>query len=98
MINSLRTELHITRPSLLETGLGSIAWNLNRKRTRLQFFEVGKSYATSGVGNYSENLHLCLYVTGPLREDSWKGKGAPSDFYYLKSLCERIFQIVGLEM
>src|SRR5258708_1322451 len=98
MINSLSAELNIMRPSLLETGLESIAWNLNRKSTRLQFFEFGKSYATSGVGNYSENLHLCLYVTGPLREDSWKGKGAPSDFYYLKSLCERIFQIVGLEM
>ncbi|HWK02924.1 MAG TPA: phenylalanine--tRNA ligase subunit beta [Puia sp.] len=97
MINSLSAELNIMRPSLLETGLESIAWNLNRKSTRLQFFEFGKSYATSGVGNYSERLHLCLYVTGALREDSWKGKGAPSDFYYLKSLCERIFQTIGLE-
>jgi len=96
MINSLSAELNIMRPSLLETGLESIAWNLNRKSTRLQFFEFGKSYATSGVGHYKENQHLCLYVTGALREDSWKGKGAPSDFYYLKSLCERVFRTIGL--
>ena len=98
MINSLSTELNIMRPSLLETGLESIAWNLNRKSTRLQFFEFGKSYATSGIGNYSEQLHLCLYVTGALREDSWKGKGAPADFYYLKSLCERVFRTLGLTL
>jgi phenylalanyl-tRNA synthetase beta chain len=97
MINNLSAELNIMRPSLLETGLESIAFNLNRKNTHLQFFEFGKSYATSGVGNYTEALHLCLYVTGSLREDAWKAKGAPSDFYYLKGLCERIFRIVGLE-
>jgi phenylalanyl-tRNA synthetase beta chain len=94
MINSLSAELNIMRPSLLETGLESIAYNLNRKNNQLQFFEFGKSYATSEVGNYTETTHLCLYVTGPLRDDSWKGKGAPTDFYYLKSLCERIFRIL----
>jgi phenylalanyl-tRNA synthetase beta chain len=72
MINSLSAELNIMRPSLLETGLESIAYNLNRKNNQLQFFEFGKSYATSEVGNYTETTHLCLYVTGPLRDDSWK--------------------------
>ncbi|HTI12282.1 MAG TPA: phenylalanine--tRNA ligase subunit beta [Puia sp.] len=97
MINNLSAELNIMRPSLLETGLESIAFNLNRKNTNLQFFEFGKSYATSGVGNYTEAMHLCLFITGSLREDAWKTKGAPSDFYYVKGLCERIFRIVGLE-
>jgi phenylalanyl-tRNA synthetase beta chain len=98
MINNLSAELNILRPSLLETGLESVAFNLNRKNADLQFFEFGKSYSTGGVGNYRESLHLCLYVTGQLRADSWKGKGQRSDFYYLKSLCENLFKIVGLPL
>ena len=95
MINNLSAELNIMRPSLLETGLESVAFNLNRKNADLQFFEFGKSYASGGVGNYTESLHLCLYVTGQIRGDGWKGKGLRADFYYLKSLCENLFKIVG---
>ncbi len=96
MINNLSAELNILRPSLLETGLEPIAYNLNRKSSQLRFFEFGKSYSTSGVGQYAETNHLCLYLTGPLREDSWKGEGTPVDFYYLKGLCENLLPIVGL--
>jgi phenylalanyl-tRNA synthetase beta chain len=96
MINNLSAELNILRPSLLETGLESIAYNLNRKSSRLRFFEFGKTYHTSGVGKYTETNHLCLYLTGQLQEDAWKGKGASVDFYYLKGLCENLFQLVGL--
>jgi phenylalanyl-tRNA synthetase beta chain len=96
MINNLSAELNILRPSLLETGLEPIAYNLNRKASQLRFFEFGKSYRTHGVGQYAETNHLCLYVTGSLQEDSWKGEGAPVDLYYLKGLCERLLPIVGL--
>jgi len=97
MINSLSAGLNILRPSMLETGLESVAYNLNRKSDRLRFFEFGKTYLSGGVGNYMEENHLCLYLTGRLREDSWKGEGAPVDFYYLKGLCEGLFGLVGLE-
>ncbi|MDP4147929.1 MAG: phenylalanine--tRNA ligase subunit beta [Bacteroidota bacterium] len=95
MINSLSAELDILRPSLLETGLESLAYNLNRKQQDLRFFEFGKSYRTGEVGNYGEANHLCLYVTGQVREDSWKTKGAASDIYYLKAVCERISSLIG---
>jgi len=97
MINNLSAELNIMRPSLLETGLEAIAFNLNRKNSNLRCFEFGKSYRTEGPGRYIETNHLCLYITGQLKEDTWKGKGAGSDFYYIKGLCERIFGILGLE-
>jgi len=98
MINNLSAELNIMRPSLLETGLESISFNLNRKSGNLRMFEFGKSYHTTGVGNYTEVNHLCLYITGQLREDSWKEKAKPIDFYYIKGLCEKIFGILGLEL
>ena len=97
MINNLTAELNILRPSLLETGLESVGFNLNRKNSRLRFFEFGKTYSTTGVGEYREENHLCLYLTGAGQEDSWKGKGKDIDFYYVKGLCERIFPLLGLK-
>jgi len=96
MINNLTEELNVLRPSLLETGLESIGFNLNRKNGQLRFFEFGKTYHTPNVGVYKEANHLCLYLTGALYEDNWKGKGKDIDFYYAKGVCERIFPILGL--
>jgi len=98
MINNLSADLNILRPSLLETGLESVGYNLNRKVAGLRFFEFGKTYHTSGVGKYEEVNHLSLYLTGPLQEDSWKGKGKAVDIYYVKGLCECLFQLVGLDL
>ena len=97
MINNLSAELNIMRPSMLETGLESVAWNLNRKSGRLRFFEFGKTYSTGGVADYREMNHLCLYLTGNIAEDNWKEKGKAADIYYLKGVCERLFGLVGLE-
>ena len=97
MINNLSAELNILRPSLLETGLESVGYNLNRKNGNLRFFEFGKTYHTSGVGKYVESNRLCLYLTGALQEASWKGKGAAMDLYFVKGLCERIFPLLRLE-
>ena len=47
MINSLSAELNMMRPAMMETGLESIAYNLNRRNNDLQFFEFGKTYSTS---------------------------------------------------
>ncbi len=98
MINNLSTDLNIMRPSLLETGLESIAYNLNRKNSDLRFFEYGKTYGSRGVGKYSETNHLCLYVTGNLLEHSWKSPGIPSDFYYLKGISNNLLQLMGIRL
>ncbi|HVY74657.1 MAG TPA: phenylalanine--tRNA ligase subunit beta [Puia sp.] len=98
LINNLSAELNIMRPSLLETGLESIAWNINRKNGDLRFFEFGKTYSTEGPGQYQEANHCCLYVTGNLRPDSWKGKAVAADFFYLKGVCEQLFRLAGLEI
>lgn len=97
MINSLSAELNIMRPSLLETGLESISWNINRKNSGLRFFEFGKSYQTRQVGRYTEINHCCLYITGNLQTDGWKGKSPAADFFYLKGICETILRLAGVE-
>ncbi len=96
MINNLSAELNIMRPSLLETGLESISWNLNRKNNDLRFFEFGKTYETSQRGQYTEINHCCLYLTGNLQSENWKGKPAVIDFYYLKGICKALCSLSGI--
>lgn len=96
LLNNLSADHNIMRPSMLETGLEAVAHNLNRKNHHLQFFEYGKTYHTDAPGNYNEQEHVCLYITGLVKEDSWKGKGHAVDLYYLKGIVARILQLTGL--
>jgi len=98
MINSLSAELDIMRPAMLETGLESVAYNLNRKNSHLQFFEFGKTYSVNEAGKYQEEEHLVLYITGNTFADSWKGKGGKSDFYFAKGIVEKIMQLLGIKI
>ncbi len=96
LINNLSAELNVMRPSLLETGLESISWNLNRKNNDLRFFEFGKTYETSQPGQYTEINHCCLYMTGNLQPENWKGKPVAIDFYYLKGICMALSSLSGI--
>ncbi|UEG50368.1 phenylalanine--tRNA ligase subunit beta [Ferruginibacter lapsinanis] len=96
MINSLSAELNVMRPSMMETGLESVAYNLNRRNTDLQFFEFGKTYTTSATGKYFEQQHLSIYITGKKTADSWKGKGDKADIYFAKAVVEKTIQLLGL--
>lgn len=97
MINNLSTELDVMRPSMLQTGLESVAYNLNRKNSDLQFFEFGKTYSVSAVGKYQEQNHLSLFITGNKFSGSWQRKAEKSDFYFLKAVCEKLFRLLGLK-
>jgi len=97
MLNSLSAELNILRPSMLETGLESIAYNLNRKNNDLKFFDFGKTYTKSGPGKFHETEHLCLYITGSVTESSWRSKATRSDVYFLKGIATALLNLLGLQ-
>ncbi|HEY9363312.1 MAG TPA: phenylalanine--tRNA ligase subunit beta [Chitinophagaceae bacterium] len=98
MINNLSEELNIMRLSLLETGLESIAYNLNHKNNNLRFFEFGKTYKNKGIGRYQEQEHLCLYVTGNITESGWRTQQGNADFYFLKGITDKILKIAGVQI
>jgi phenylalanyl-tRNA synthetase beta chain len=97
MINNLSEELNIMRPAMMETGLTSIAYNLNRKNNDLKFFEFGKTYSVNEAGKYLEDNHLTIYITGNKTADGWKGKAEKSDFYFIKAVFEKIMNVLGLK-
>ncbi|GEP92443.1 phenylalanyl-tRNA synthetase beta subunit [Chitinophaga terrae (ex Kim and Jung 2007)] len=96
MMNSLTVELDIMRPSMLETGLESIAHNLNRKNENLLFFEFGKTYAALEKG-YGEFNHLALYLTGTKTDETWIHKSSNVDFYFLKGYVINILRQLGYQ-
>jgi phenylalanyl-tRNA synthetase beta chain len=97
MINNLSAELNVMRPSMLQSGLESLSYNLNRKQSSIRLFEFGKTYGTSGIGKYFERDHLCLYLTGAEGSESWKSKSTPVDVYYIKGICQNIFGLLNAE-
>lgn len=96
MLNNLSADLNIMRPSMLETGLEAVAYNLNRKNNNLKFFEFGKTYSTPEAGKYEEQERLCLYITGNANEDNWKNKSNKADFYMAKGIAGSILNLSGL--
>ena len=96
LLNNLSAVHNIMRPSMLETGLEAIAYNLNRRNSDLSFFEFGKTYSSREVGKYEEKEHLCLYITGSTGKNSWKEKSKPADIYYLKGILANVLRQLGI--
>lgn len=97
MINNLSADLNIMRPSLLQTGLEVVAYNINRKNTDLKLYEFGKIYSAEAVGKYKEQQNLAIYTTGNTSNGGWQQKDKKADFYYLKGLCEQLMAACGIK-
>lgn len=95
MLNNLSTELDTLRPSMLETGLETIAYNINRKNNSLHLFEFGKTYHPQASG-YREEEHCTLYMTGKKTEPGWRTKSVDNDFFDLKGLTIAVLKWCGL--
>jgi phenylalanyl-tRNA synthetase beta chain len=95
LLNNLSAVHNIMRPSMLETGLESLAFNFNRKNSNLRFFEYGRVYHQDASLKYKEDDHLALYLSGDFQEATWKAKATPSDVYQLKGLTEAILRLCG---
>ncbi len=97
LINSISEDLNIMRPTMLHTGLESLAYNINRKNADLLFFEFGKIYSASAHKKYAETDTLAIYGTGLKKEINWKTGNQKTDIYFIKGVAEKIFGIAGLE-
>ena len=97
IINSLSEDLDVMRPSMIPTGLESVAYNLNRRNSNLLLFEFGKTYSTLAFGSYKEEENLALYFTGDKRPASWIEKTASVDAYFVKGICLGILKLAGVE-
>ncbi|HBT93959.1 MAG TPA: phenylalanine--tRNA ligase subunit beta, partial [Chitinophagaceae bacterium] len=97
MLNNLSADLDVMRPSMLETGLETIAYNLNRQLSSIALFEIGKVYGQSTKGAYYESEQLSIYLSGKQQQDGWRTKGILSDFFVAKGIATAIFNLLGMQ-
>ncbi len=94
--NTSNIHLDIMRPDMLVSGLVSVAYNLNRQQTNLQFFEFGKSYNKSSSG-YEEKEMLSIFLTGKKHEESWLSDNkVDKSFYDIKKAVMAVLNRVGI--
>ncbi len=95
ILNPLSTDLSVLRQTMLFSALETAAYNINRKKQNLNFFEFGKTYQNS-QSDYLETKHLSLIATGTRNENSWISPSRPADFYFLKAAVEQVLERLGI--
>lgn len=95
MLNPLSQDLSVLRQSLLFSGLESISYNLNRKRSDLKLFEFGKTYHNYESGR-EEKKHLSLFVSGNRATENWNNTIRKGDFFYLKGVATGVLERLGI--
>lgn len=95
MLNPLSNDLSVMRQSLLFSGLESISFNINRRRSDLKFFEYGKTYHGYN-DNREEYKHLSLFITGNQTSENWHTASKKSDFFLMKGLIISILERLGI--
>lgn len=97
MINSLSSELDVLRPSMLESGLEVLRYNINRKQQHLALYETGHVYSREATGKYQQQAHLAVWISGLTQVKGWQDSAVKADIYYLKGLIESLFTCCGLK-
>jgi phenylalanyl-tRNA synthetase beta chain len=102
LLNPLSADLNGMRQTLLFGGLESIAYNANRQNKNLRLYEFGNCYFYKGtykknqpVGNFREEEHLGLFLTGNKTSDNWNEELKPASFFQLKAVAENILKRFG---
>ena len=96
LLNPLSADLSVMRQSMLFSGLETISHNINRRRNSLKLFEFGKTYHQF-EDKREEQKHLAIWVTGNREDVNWKHSEKRSDFFYLKTTIESVFERLGLK-
>ena len=105
LLNPLSQDLAVLRDQLIMTGLKTIAYNINRKRTDIKIFEFAKTY-TKTIYHHeiaSEYKHLGLWFTGQVAQESWNNRKTSyanecSGFFFVKSIVDCILQVLRIKV
>ncbi|MGB8705987.1 MAG: phenylalanine--tRNA ligase subunit beta, partial [Gillisia sp.] len=95
MLNPLSQDLSVMRQSLLFSGLETLSYNINRRKSDLKLFEFGKSYHQY-QDERVEKKHLSVFITGKRFSESWNTIQHPGNFFYLKGVISRILERLGI--
>lgn len=96
LLNPLSGDLANMRQTLLFGTLEAIGLNQNFRNSDLRFYEFGKEYRKVN-GEYAEEMHLVLALTGRRNPESWNNSNDLVSFTDLKAAVENLVRICGLQ-
>lgn len=104
LINPLSNDLSVMRQTLLYGGLESIAYNRNRKKSDLRFYEFGNCYFYDAdkrkegkiLAEYAEETHIGLWLCGKRTHKNWAVAEEQSSVFELKAHVENILKRLGI--
>ncbi len=85
------------RNSMIFSGLNVIKYNINRKRSNLKLFEVGKEYHKKDDKKYLESEKLAIFICGNRNNINWNSNEKKSDYFYLKGVVMSLIQKIGFK-
>ncbi len=94
--NPIASNMSVMRSGLWGGLLDALVYNLNRKQSRAQLFEVGTSYAVSKdnkqSNGYTESQRVSGLFYGAVRPEQWAEEGRDVDFYDVKATVNKLTQ------
>ena len=96
ILNPLSNDLSVMRQSMLFSSMESMAYNINRKKRNLRFFEYGKTYHQEG-DKRNEISVLSLSITGDKHSNHWSGEKKSMGFFYMKAVVKHVLDRLGIE-
>jgi phenylalanyl-tRNA synthetase beta chain len=94
LANPISTEMSVMRTSLWPGLLKAAAYNLNRQKNRLRFFEHGLRFFMEG-NVIKQDIVLAGLLSGSRLPEHWTGVSEPADFYDIKGDVEAILALAG---
>jgi phenylalanyl-tRNA synthetase beta chain len=91
ILNPLSNEGSVLRTSLFPGLMRNLSLNLNRQINDIRVFEIGRVYFPEGKALPKEITKLVVAATGERQLELWEK--AELDFYDLKGILERIFEL-----
>ncbi len=106
LMNPLSADLNCMRQTLLFGGLESIAYNVNRKRGNIRFYEFGNCYDYNVdhkkegeiLSAFSEDYRMGIWLAGNRVENNWAHPNEKTSVYELKAYVENILVRLGVDM
>jgi len=93
--NPLSKELEVLRDHMIGTTLQSVAFNLNRQRSDIKFFEFGKTYSKKGK-ELEEKRELVLAITGSRYPENWMQTRSTTSFFDIKTVSLELLRRLGI--
>ena len=98
LLNPIASQMSVMRSSLFGGLVANLAYNLNRKQSRVRVFEIGRVFSNDGaaldgaldIAGIVQPMMIGAIAFGPAHEEQWDIKARPVDFFDVKGDLEAL--------